>query len=226
MMYLDPAEWAQQEILIYGATEPLTLALIRKLATPAACVVDVGAHVGHHALEAARAVGPTGRVLAFDPQPYNADKIGRHAILNDLTNILTLCAAVGDRDDFVRLPMQSYRDRARLSLHEAGPSNENAFVDVPLRRLDTVLDAESINYVSLLKIDVEGYELEVLLGLGTRINDCGSIILELLETTDADRNRAVVDLLLGNGYTLKDVTGKVWKWGAMLPERNLWAQKL
>jgi hypothetical protein len=68
-MYLDPFEYVQLEILIRGAAEPQTLALIRNIVGRGACVIDVGAHIGHHVLEAAAATGSDGRVFAFDPQP-------------------------------------------------------------------------------------------------------------------------------------------------------------
>jgi FkbM family methyltransferase len=127
-MYLEPLEYVQLEILLRGAAEPLTLGLVRSIVEHGSCVIDVGAHVGHHTLEAAIAAGRDGRVFGFDPQPYNADRIGRHAVLNNLENIVTVCAAVGDKDGFVMLPMQSERDRARLSLHEAGPNNQDALI--------------------------------------------------------------------------------------------------
>jgi len=224
-MLLDPAEGAQQEILIKAATEPRTLQRIREIVTPGSCVIDVGAHVGHHALEAARAVGANGRVFAFDPQPYNADRIGRHAVLNELTNIVTICSAIGDKEAFVRLPMQSEHDRSRLSLHEAGPSNENALVEVPLRRLDNFMTANGIGQVQLLKIDVEGYELEVLHGLGDAQANCRNIILEVLEASSVQRNKAVVSFLMTAGFELKDIAGEPWQWGAPLPESNLWAAR-
>lgn len=224
-MFLDPSEWAQQEILINGATEPLTLQRIREIVTPGSCVIDVGGHVGHHALEAARAVGMDGHVFAFDPQPYNADRIGRHAVLNGLSNIVTICAAVGDKDAFIRLPMQSVHDRSRLSLYSAGPGNENAFVEVPLRRLDTFIAANGVGPIQLLKIDVEGYEFEVLQGLGDSHKDCRNIILEILEATSPERNQAVVAFLTAAGFELKDISGKPWQWGVPLPEGNLWAAR-
>lgn len=226
LMVLDPAEWAQQEILIKGATEPQTLQRIREIVTPGSCVIDVGAHVGHHALEAARAAGGTGRVFAFDPQPYNADRIGRHAVLNGLANIVAICAAVGDREAFIRLPMQSERDRSRLSIQEAGPGDEDAFVEVPLRRLDNFMADNDVSSVQLLKIDVEGYELEVLHGLGGSHENCKNIILEMLEATAPERNKAVVSFLMAAGFELNDVAGKPWQWGAPLPENNLWAARL
>lgn len=225
-MLLDPAEWIQQEILIRGATEPATLALLQKLSLPGATIVDVGAHVGHHAIKAAMAVGGLGRVLAFDPQPYNADRIARHAALNDLPQLLTCCAAIGSYDGYVKLPLQSDRDRARLSLHSAGPSDETSLFEVPLRRLDTVLSEYGAVSVQVLKIDVEGYELEVLKSLGQYLGECRNIILEMLDSSDAQRNQDIISLLADSGFELRDVAGNGWKPGTPLVEHNLWAARV
>lgn len=221
-MYLDPVEYAQLDILLRGAAEPATLQLIDKLVEPGDCVIDVGAHVGHHALRAARAAG-SGRVYAFEPQPYNADRIARNAAASLLANVVTICAAAGETEGYARLSLQSDRDRSRLSLKEPGPNDQSAMLEVPLRRLDRFIAAHDIRIIKLLKIDVEGYELEVLRGLGAKLSVCRNVILELLETTDASVNRTVVELLADAGFGFKDVTGRAWTTGMALPENNLWA---
>lgn len=155
-MLLDPVEYLQLDIAVRGCAEPMTLNLVTKIVGPGGCVIDVGAHIGQHALEAARASGSKGKVFAFDPQPYNADRIGRHAVINGMANITSVCAAVGDKNGYIGLPMQSEQDRARLSLDEPGPSNLNALVEVPLRRLDTFISDHGIGQLvcskSMLKV--------------------------------------------------------------------------
>jgi FkbM family methyltransferase len=146
-------------------------------------------------------------------------------VLNGLTNIVTVCAAAGDKDGFVKLPMQSERDRSRLSMLEAGPNSQDAFVEVPIRRLDTFIDTHDIGPIQLLKIDVEGFEFEVLRGLGNRIANCRNVILELLDATSVTRNRCVMDMLASAGFELKDVAGQTWQWGMPLVESNLWASR-
>jgi hypothetical protein len=75
----------------------------------------------------------------------------------------------------------------------------------------------------LVKIDVEGYEPEVLQGLGERLKECRNIILEVLNDADADRIRDIVQLLKKNDFTLRDVQGNPWRIGLPLLECNLWA---
>lgn len=224
-MLLDASEWIQLEILVKGATEPATMALIRRLVSEGDNVIDVGAHVGHHALIAARASGRTGRVYAIDPQPYNADRIARNVELNGFTNVVTICAAAGCENGFIKIPLQCERDRARLSLVERGPSDLDGAVEVPLRRLDDLLAVNEVTATKLVKIDVEGYELEVLQGLGQRIGSCAHIILEVLESSDSKRTGEIATLLTDAGFSLKTVSGQPWRVGTSLPEQNLWAMQ-
>jgi len=224
-MDLDPGEWIQLEIIAKGSTEPATLRLIRELVCDGDLVIDVGAHVGHHALVAARAVGKSGRVLAIDPQPYNVDRIARNAACNGFTNIEAMCAAAGAEDGFIQLRLQKSNDRARLSLAVPSPNDLDSLIEVPIRRLDTIVEARNMSRVKLIKIDVEGYEWEVLLGLGKRLVDCDNIIFELLNSASTEKSEHLVRLLLDSGFFLKNIEGRQWKMGEVLPESNVWAYR-
>jgi len=223
LMDVDAAEWGQLAILTAGATEPATLALFERLLRPGDTVLDVGAHVGLHALVAARAIGEAGSIYAFDPQPYNADRICRNAELNGLQNLTVVCAAAGERDGFLRVPFQSLRDRSRLSLAQAGPNDLVTSIEVPIRRLDTFMRENDVSGAKLVKIDVEGYELEVIRGLGDRLSAVANLVFEVLEDVDVERTRRVIDVLTAAGFLLRDVEGNSWSLGQPLPEKNVWA---
>lgn len=223
LMDLDGAEWGQVAIMVSGANEPATLGLFDKLLNPGDIVFDIGANIGHHALVAGRAIGPTGWVYAFDPQPYNADRICRNAELNASRNILAVCAACGERDGFVRLPFQSPRDRGRLSLAYSSPNDLSTYVDVPIRRLDTFMNENDVGAGKLIKIDVEGYELEVIRGLGDRLTAFTNIVFELLQDADVKRTNCLIEMLTAAGFTLRDVEGNSWRLGKPLLELNVWA---
>jgi FkbM family methyltransferase len=222
-MYLDPTEYGQLELLVFGSMERITLGLIDQLVADGDIVIDVGAHLGTHSLRAARASGPMGRVYAFDPQPANIHLVCRNANANNFHNIIAVCSAVGARNDFIQLNLQRETDRSRLSLRLFSPNDLPIPFEVPIRRLDSFLVANSIDDVALLKIDTEGYELEVLGGLGEQIANCRNIILEMLE---GDRDRvAICDLLSAAGFEFHRVDGIAWRIGEPLLESNLWAKR-
>lgn len=224
-MDLDCAEWTQIEILAKGAAEPLTLRLMKNVIQEGDVVVDVGAHVGQHAIVAARACGEAGLVIAIDPQPYNVDRIARNADLNGLTNVDAVCAAVGNEGGYIKFALQSATDRARLSLVRPSPNEKACLVEVPIRRLDDILASRRLSHVKLIKIDVEGYELEVLEGLGEMVATCDHIVFELLAETEKRKSEAVIDLLKRSGFLLRDVLGNRWNPGLPLMEHNCWASR-
>jgi FkbM family methyltransferase len=119
-------------------------------------VWDVGAHVGLYTLPSARACGPGGRVFAFEPMPRNVRHLRRHVSLNELRNVVIVEAAVG-------------REAGRLRMTDGGSSSEchvdpDGGLEVTAIALDQWRAASDAPVPSLVKIDVEGAEVDVLEG--------------------------------------------------------------
>ena len=219
-MILDPYEWIQQAIIIHGYTEPATTKLIQRLLSAGDVFVDVGAHVGHHALVGAKAVGSGGTVVAIDPQPYNAERIGQNALLNNMSQIEVIPAAISDYDGFARFPFQLGRDRARFAIG-GSPNDTSVTFECAVRRLDTVLESRGIQRVRLLKIDVEGFESQVLAGLGARLEVCEHVIFEQLPQDGG----SAAQLLRDSGFEMMTVQGDPYSTSGLLPEGNIWARR-
>jgi FkbM family methyltransferase len=225
LMQLDPQEWAQISILTDGGLEPQTSALFRKILRPGDTYVDVGAHVGYHALLARLAVGATGRVLALEPQPYNCNKILINAALNGFSNITTIIGAAGDRDGSIMLRDQAPFDKSRLTLQGTGMHDQGVEFEVPLWTLSTLVRRHKIGKIRLLKIDVEGYELAVLKGALPILADTENVIFEeATEDMSSEASAGIRELLLREGFTLAGVTGEPWN-GGSTPENNVWARR-
>ena len=223
-MELDLAEWTQMQLLKRNWIEPQTLELYGKLLRPGDVFVDVGAHVGFHSLVARKIVGPEGIVVCVEPQPYNAHKILSNWRANGFTNLKLAVAAAGAENGAVELSDQVLTDRSVLTLLPRGGKNEAQKFEVPLVRLDAIFERHQLKTVHLLKLDVEGYELEVLTGAGSRLRDISNIILEVLDASDYENSRPLFDLLKNSGFELLTIHGVPWTEGTEIPERNLWAR--
>jgi FkbM family methyltransferase len=117
---------------------------------PGGLVVDVGANIGYMAMLIADEVGPSGRILCLEPVPENLHELRRNIELNRLDRIEVMPMAAGDRNGRVRI----------ASGLNGVVSEHGGDLEVELRRLDSL----DIPCPSLVKIDVEGYELAVLRG--------------------------------------------------------------
>jgi FkbM family methyltransferase len=221
-MELDPAEWTQMQLLKRNWLEPRTLDLYAKLLRPGDVFVDVGAHVGFHSLVARRLVGPAGLVVAIEPQPYNAQKILANWRANDFANLKLIIAAAGELDGWVELRDQPSTDRSLLTLRGNGAKDQAQHFEVPSTRLDSIFRRHEISGVKLLKLDVEGYENEVISGLGEQVRDVENIVFEHLPAANCD----IVTLLRQRSFDIRTVEDSPWESGDAIPENNLWAKRL
>jgi FkbM family methyltransferase len=140
-----------------GFYEHGTMHVIAACLRPGDVFVDAGASVGQMSFLAARCVGPSGRVLAFEPAPERHEDLVAGIELNAFDQVLPFRAGLADADDEKLLYM-------RGSPSMADQTRTTDVVRVPVRRLDDVLAEQRISRVRFIKIDVEGLEPDVLLG--------------------------------------------------------------
>lgn len=139
----------------YDPVHELFLRLVKKKGT----IVDVGAHVGTYSLPAA-ATGAT--VIAVEASPANAALLRSAARRNSFRNLHVICAAAGSRRGSVRFTAFGPWGHV-ASASEC--TDGQTYVEVEARALDDVVSAYSPEGVAVIKIDVEGYEVEALEGL-------------------------------------------------------------
>lgn len=223
VMELDAQEWLQIHLLGGEELEPATIALIKRLLLPGDTMIDVGSHVGFHALVAAGRVGPGGRVIALDPQPYNCERVLINAELNGLNNLLMVGAAAGPRDGTVVLRNQKRNDKARLTLAGEGVSDVAIRFEAPVVALDSLMARHGVTAIRLLKIDVEGYEAEVLDGAAATLAMTENLVFECLPETDPAVVARIMATLEAAGFSLKQLDGAAWRPGQVAPEHNIWA---
>jgi FkbM family methyltransferase len=142
---------AQQLLLLEGERFIDERFLLRKLLRPGMTVVDVGANIGYYLLLAEQAVGTDGRVICIEPSSENLPELRRNIEINALANVCLYAIALGDHEGETGL---------QTGINSGIIDGRGGTYTVPLRRLDQVV-AERVDF---LKIDVEGYEGQVLAG--------------------------------------------------------------
>jgi FkbM family methyltransferase len=133
-------------------------AAFRAAAAPGGIALDVGANVGAYALLFGAWMRPGGRVYAFEPSPGAYDGLRRHVELNGLMDVVRpVRAAVADNEGTAALAGADQQGTSRLAHPEEGGTM------VETTTIDGFCAREGI-MPTLIKIDVEGWELEALRG--------------------------------------------------------------
>lgn len=153
-------EW-ERRIYWQRTYEPATLALIDACLRPGDRMVDIGANFGLMSLHASRAVGEAGTVFALEPHPRTFQRLQEHIRLNGCRNVTALNLAAGPSEGALELFDTPARQSGQASLvaHSTGGISAG---HVQVRRLDDILPASTAR--TFIKIDVEGFEHQVLLG--------------------------------------------------------------
>lgn len=181
-IHLDPSENIDRFIYFWGAWEPDEAWLIDRLLRPGDIFVDVGANEGFHTLVASRRVGPTGRVVAFEPVPPTIERLKRNLQLNHVQNVDLIAAACTEEGPTpVKLARRTDEKSSSVYSMRTPDTGDSWLVDG--LRMDDAL-GHLQGRVRLVKIDIEGAEMLALRGFSEHIarNDAPAVLCEVTET--------------------------------------------
>lgn len=205
--------------------EPLETAAFLAYAQEGMCVFDVGANIGYYTLLAARAVGPSGRVYAFEPEPHNFELLTRNVAENGFTNVRPVNAAVSNRAGVVRLHL----DDANFGAHSFDPgsvrNSSGRSVEAETVQLDDFADEARAFAGVLVKVDVQGAEGLVVEG-GRRLLALPKVTAfmefwpEALARAQADAARVLADLE-NLGFRFEDIESPEAKRRSLRPAEIL-----
>jgi FkbM family methyltransferase len=174
---------------------------LQYLLQPGMLTFDIGANVGFTALLAARQVGPTGRVVCFEPLPANAEQIRHNARLNGFDQIDVHCTALGRDDGEAEFQLSESPTWGRLTQSGTAP-RPNGIIRVPVRRLDSLVAADALPPPALVKMDVEGAEADVIAGSRALLGKARPLLIIELHHTF----HAVQESLAGLDYEVRPLT--------------------
>jgi FkbM family methyltransferase len=162
-----------------GEWEPFETAFLRAVLGPGQTFVDVGAHVGYFSVLASKLVGPSGRVIALEPEPRNLDLLRRNLAWNDCRNAIVVPFAAHSTRGMMSLALD---ERNRGGHHLVPPGATG--VTVPCVRLDDLVP----DTVDVLKVDAQGHDHEVIAGAERTIaGNPGMIVMTELSNRELAR---------------------------------------
>lgn len=176
-----PALWDGPAIALYTYRDEYEpeLRAMERLLRPGDCMVDAGANYGIYTVVGASLVGPSGRVLAFEPAAEQFAILRTNIELNGLENAVPFRLALSESAGEALLYRHG-NDSGLFSLGK-GESFTGRTELVEMRTLDDVLDEEGAPRVSVVKLDVEGAEELILRGCSRMLErDRPAVIFEVL----------------------------------------------
>jgi FkbM family methyltransferase len=177
----------QAQMFVHGTYEPATLRLMTEYLRQGDVVMDVGANIGLMSLHAARLVGPEGRVWSFEPSPFILERLQENIALNGFENVISaINVALGDRSEVREVFRYPGVNLGRTSLIHSGGGVADGKVAVDT--VDHVVSANGIDEVRFLKVDVEGFELQVLRGAQSLLKSAAPPILCVEMSRDIQRD--------------------------------------
>ncbi len=192
-----------------GTWEPGVTELFERLLLPGMVVVDVGAHIGYFTLLAARRVGPTGRVYAFEPVPYNYNLLVKNIALNGYENIVPVQKAVSDKVGTATFYI--HPNQVGHSFYPETLGRSKTAITVETTTLDQFFSEQGWPPVQMVKMDIEGAEPAALEGMAKVMQKAGTfrLIFEYIPRILLRAGlepRQFLDRVNELGFTMQNIT--------------------
>jgi FkbM family methyltransferase len=192
MMFFANDTHIGRSLDVYGESSEPEIELFRQYLRPGMVAVDVGANIGTHTVCFAQAVGPSGRVFAFEPQRVLHQILCGNLALNGCRTVVAEHKALGARAGSVLVPWLDYAREGNFGGLELGAWTDGEPVPV------LTLDSYELKACHLIKVDVEGMERDVLEGASATIARHQPVLY--VENNKPERSRALIQWLLVNHY--------------------------
>lgn len=180
---------------LYGEYSEAEIDLFRQLVKPGQTIVEAGANIGAHTLALAKMTGPGGSIFAFEPQRILFQLLCGNLAMNGILNVICNNQALTTHPGVLTVPQLDYRQPNNfggVDLDQGRPSGETVTA-VPL-------DSLSLSACHLLKVDVEGMELDVLQGAQNTLVRNRPLLY--IENDRADKSPALIRHLFSLDYNL------------------------
>ena len=164
---------------------------------PGMVIYDIGANVGFYSILGAQLAGPNGSVIAFEPFHRNVEYIRKHIDLNQFKNIKVMEVAVSNVNGSVFF-------EPGISI-ATGHLSKTGSLEVQSISLDKLFNDGTLPAPDVIKVDVEGAELDVFTGAQELIKNHRPLIF--VDTHGRDAHEGTINFLTAKGYHFETLDG-------------------
>ncbi|WP_417613166.1 FkbM family methyltransferase [Owenweeksia hongkongensis] len=204
-------------LLLFGERELEHKIMLERILKPGMKVFDVGANIGYYAIMESKLVGDNGSILAVEPSPSNVALLKRNLELNGVVNTIVREGAVSDKAETKKFYLAHQSNLN--TFHDTGSGLEHLSGKTIDVQTFTVPDlAREYGVPDLLRMDVEGHEVQVLAGMVGAIRDKKIRPIVIFETHlsrySAENDfRPVLEALFEQGYSVS-LAASSWEAGS------------
>jgi len=159
-MFLDPGDSLNLSIL--GQYGELDTQIVKNEIKQGDIVIDIGANIGYYTLIFAKLVGPSGRVIAFEPEPKNFELLKKNVRVNGYKNVTLEQKVVSNTNGKTKLFLA---DNGIVGHKIYSYNDTSDYIETESISLDDYIPDEIRNKINFVKIDVEGVEPRVISGM-------------------------------------------------------------
>lgn len=206
--YVSPYHHPHRRFLDYWGQDLGELRFLWKFLRPGMVFLDIGSYHGMYSLVAAKRLEKEGQIVAFEPSSREFSRLRLHLRWNGITTVHSERCAVGSSATETTFFQITSGDATRGGLH--APASDDSVEEIRVRtiRLDPYISSFPLDRVDLVKLDVEGGEMEALRGAAFILtNFRPMLICEVLDATTqvwGYEARDIIEFLSALGYSWFD----------------------
>ena len=189
--------YVTRSLAVYGEYVAAEAEVFRQVVKPGMTVVEIGANIGSHSVMLARACAP-GRFLAFEPQQRAFQLLTANLIANGIQNARVYPEAIGARHSELQMTEPDYARRGNFGAFSLTKATDAQGRDLRVRV--SPLDDWALESCHFIKIDVEGFECDVIAGATKTISAHRPIIYT--ENDRLEHQGRLIEMISGLGYSL------------------------
>ena len=193
------------DLAIYKTREVFTTDYLQKIITEDMIIIDIGANIGYYALMESQ-LAPKGNVCAIEPVPENYNLLSKNIAVNNCTNVSTYNFGIGDVNGFSEMYVY---DKCNWSSFIKNPwGNIIDIIQVPVVTLDKFIESHVTKNPLFIRMDVEGFEYEVLKGSSKTLQTIRPLIICIEmhpHLITKDKVSECIKLMKDNQFSIKAI---------------------
>lgn len=206
-----------EDLIIHGIREYHATKFMKKFLKSEEVVVDIGANIGYYVILESKIIGSEGTIYAIEPVPRSFELLQKNIILNECNNVITYQYAIGDRTGTTTM---NVGEHLNLSTIHDGDLEVKEQIRVNILTLDNFLSDK--RSPDLIRMDVEGYEYEIIKGMKETLmlNKPLKLFIEMhFNILGKDKSGEILRILQDSGFEvvafIHDIKGGILinNWG-------------